>query len=167
MLKKNELKRNVIVSEGLALENAMMKYSNVSLRKISTALDISYPALLKASKAPVAGEAYDPDAINYEAVAVELLRREHYTEDIDWETLNAEGRKTSKLVKDADAFKVGDKVYIRREPTTPYTIVYRTATHVVIQLEGTEEPICWSVGTFLLNGPQFEPRAEKVAEEEA
>lgn len=166
MLKKNEIKMEAITKESLTLENEMAKYKNVSLRKIATELDISYPALLKASKAPKAGEAYDPDAVNYDAIALEILKREKSCGELDWKTLNETGTKDAKVIKDSEAFQVGMKVYLRKEPTTPYTIVYRTSTHIVFQLEGTEEPICWKINTFMLNGPQLTPRAErKVAEE--
>ena len=74
-------------------------------------------------------------------------------------------RKGTSLQKDIDAFKVGDKVYLRRDNTTPYEIVYKTETHVVIMKEGTSEPQAWANNTFLINGPVFEPRAIKVKAE--
>ena len=75
-------------------------------------------------------------------------------------------RKGTALQKDIDAFKVGDKVYLRRNNTTPYEIVYKTETHVVIMLEGTSEPQAWANNTFLMNGPVFEPRSEKSSKQD-
>ena len=75
-------------------------------------------------------------------------------------------RKGTALQKDIDAFKVGDKVYLRRDNTTPYEILYKTETHVVIMKVGTSEPQAWANNTFLINGPVFQPRAEKSKKEE-
>lgn len=167
MLKTNEIKKEAIVEMQTSLEALMHNYTNVSLRKVAHAFEVSYPALLKASKAPVAGEAYDPDAINWEAVALELCKREVNLDSVDWEELNATAqRKTGTLIKDANAFNVGDKVYLRRNATVPYEIVYKTETHIVIMLEGTQEPLAWAINTFMLNGPQFTPRVAKVEVEE-
>lgn len=167
MLKKNEIKREVIVAEALALENDMAKYTHVSLRKIATELDISYPVLLKASKAPKVGEMYDPGAVNYEAVAVEILKREKSSMNLDWALLDEVAtNRGGVVVKDISKFTVGTEVYLRDNPSTPYFVIYTTATHVVIMLEGTEEPRVLSWNTFLMKGPSFIPRAEKVTVEE-
>lgn len=167
MLKTNEIKKEAITNTSEKLQALMDTYKNVSLRKVAHAFEVSYPALLKASKAPVAGEAYDPDAINWDAVALELCKREVNLEEVDWEELNVTAqRKPGTLIKDANAFNVGDKVYLRRNATVPYEIVYKTGTHIVIVLEGTQEPLAWAISTFMLNGPQFTPRVAKVEVEE-
>ena len=138
------------------------KYPNASLRKLAQATDINYGVLLKKSKDPIPGEAYDPEATNWKALEDKLTSK-----GIDWNTLNwgvlnaGPNRKGTALQKDIDAFKVGDKVYLRRDNTTPYEILYKTETHVVIMKVGTSEPQAWANNTFLINGPVFEPRAEK------
>lgn len=135
---------------------------NASLRKLAQATGINYGVLLKKSKDPIPGEAYDPEATNWAALEEKLTSK-----GIDWNTLNwgvlnaGPNRKGASLQKDIDAFKVGDKVYLRRDNTTPYEIVYKTETHVVIMKVGTSEPQAWANNTFLINGPVFEPRAEK------
>lgn len=153
------------------LKEKFEKYPNVSLRKLAPAVNVNYGLLLRKSKEPVKGEIYDPEATNWEAIAevcsAILERRRNYA-NIDWEELNKSGaRKGATLIKDMEKFPVGTKVYLRRNNETPYEIVYKTETHVVIQLEGTQEPIAWSNSTFLINGPVFEPRATKVAKEVA
>lgn len=151
------------------LKEKFEKYPNVSLRRLAPVVNVNYGLLLKKSKEPVQGEVYDPEATNWEAIAAAcsttLERRRNYA-NIDWEELNkSAARKGASLIKDMSKFPVGSKVYLRRNNETPYEIVYKTETHVVIQLEGTQEPIVWANNTFLINGPVFEPRATKVAEE--
>ncbi len=153
------------------LQEKFEKYPNVSLRKLAPVVGVNYGLLLKKSKEPVKGQIYDPEAINWKAIAEvcskNLERRRNYA-NIDWEELNkGPARKGATLIKDMEKFKVGDKVYLRRNNDTPYEIVYKTETHVVLLLEGTQEPIAWSNSTFLINGPVFEPRATKVAKEVA
>lgn len=135
-------------------------YPNVSIRQLSLALGVTYGLVLKASKAPIPGTAYDPEAINWNAFANEFTKRnKSFLEpDVDWKTLNESKTGKATLVKDMSKFEVGSKVYLRRNNDKPYTIVYKTDTHIVIQLEDTTEPLAWSHQTFLYNGPVFEPR---------
>lgn len=136
---------------------------NASLRKLAQATNINYGVLLKKSKEPVPGEAYDPEATNWAALEEKLTSKGVDWNTLDWDVLNAgPNRKGASLQKDIEAFKVGDKVYLRRDNTTPYEILYKTETHIVIMQEGCTEPHAWSIGTFLINGPVFEPRATKV-----
>ena len=150
-----------------SLQALFEKYPNASLRKLAAATEINYGVLLKKSKDPIPGEAYDPEAINWQALEDKLTAKGVDWNTLDWEALNAgPNRKGTALQKDIDAFKVGDKVYLRRNNTTPYEIVYKTETHVVLMLEGTSEPMAWANNTFLINGPVFQPRTEKSKKEE-
>ena len=150
-----------------SLQSLFEKYPNASLRKLAAATEINYGVLLKKSKDPIPGEAYDPEAINWKALEDKLTAKGVDWNTLDWEALNAgPNRKGTSLQKDIDAFKVGDKVYLRRNNTTPYEILYKTETHVVIMLEGTSEPMAWANNTFLINGPVFQPRTEKSKKEE-
>lgn len=150
-----------------SLQALFEKYPNASLRKLAAATEINYGVLLKKSKDPIPGEAYDPEAVNWQALEDKLTAKGVDWNTLDWEALNAgPNRKGTALQKDIDAFKVGDKVYLRRNNTTPYEIVYKTETHVVLMLEGTSEPMAWANNTFLINGPVFQPRAEKSKKEE-
>ena len=150
-----------------SLQTLFEEYPNASLRKLAAATNINYGVLLKKSKDPIPGEAYDPEATNWAALEDKLTAKGVDWNTLDWEALNAgPNRKGTALQKDIEAFKVGDKVYLRRNNTTPYEILYKTETHVVIMLEGTSEPQAWANNTFLINGPVFEPRAEKSKKEE-
>ena len=150
----------------LSLKDYFEKYPNASLRKLAQATDVNYGILLKKSKEPIPGKAYDPEAINWTALELKLASKAVDWTILDWNAMNAgPNRKGSALQKDIAAFKVGDKVYLRRNNTTPYEILYKTETHIVIMLEGTTEPQAWANNTFLINGPVFEPRAEKKTAE--
>ncbi len=156
-----------ITATTASLQSLFEQYPNASLRKLAAATNINYGVLLKKSKDPIPGEAYDPEATNWKALEDKLTSKGVDWTTLDWEALNAgPNRKGTALQKDIDAFKVGDKVYLRRNNTTPYEILYKTETHVVIMLEGTSEPQAWANNTFLINGPVFQPRAEKSTKEE-
>lgn len=150
-----------------SLQSLFEAYPNASLRKLAAATDVNYGVLLKKSKDPIPGEAYDPEATNWKALEDKLTSKGVDWTSLDWEAMNAgPNRRGTALQKDIEAFKVGDKVYLRRNNTTPYEILYKTETHVVIMLEGTSEPQAWANNTFLINGPVFQPRAEKSSKEE-
>lgn len=162
-----KINENTAITATLSLQDYFEKYPNASLRKLAAATEINYGVLLKKSKDPIPGEAYDPEATNWKALEDKLTAKGVDWATLDWEALNAgPNRKGTALQKDIEAFKVGDKVYLRKNNTTPYEILYKTETHVVIMLEGTSEPQAWANNTFLINGPVFEPRAEKSKKEE-
>lgn len=156
------------------LRDYFEKYPNVSIRKLAAATEVTYGILLKKSKEPIPNVPYDPSYVNYAAVTEALVKRGIKYDELDWESMNTSATSQGPSVqKSMDAFKVGDKVYLRRHSSVPYDILYLTDTHVVIMLQGSTEPQAWSHSTFLINGPVFEPRAvknsstevEEVAEE--
>ena len=150
-----------------SLQALFEQYPNASIRKLAAATNVNYGILLKKSKEPIPGEMYNPDAINWKALEEKLTAKKVDWTALDWEALNAESaRKGATLEKDINNFKVGDKVYLRRNNSTPYEILYKTETHIVIMLEGSSEPQAWSISTFFINGPSFQPRAERVTAEE-
>lgn len=164
--KMNTSEVAITTTTSLSLKDYFEKYPNASLRKLAQATNINYGVLLKKSKEPIPGEAYDPEAINWPSLEAKLTSKEVDWGTLDWEALNAgPNRKGTSLQKDIDAFKVGDKVYLRRDNTTPYEILYKTDTHVIIMKVGSSEPQAWSNNTFLINGPVFEPRAIQVKAE--
>lgn len=150
-----------------SLQSLFETYPNASLRKLAHVTGVNYGVLLKKSKDPIPGEAYDPEATNWKALEDKLTSKGIDWTTLDWVAMNqGPARQGSTLQKDINAFKVGDKVYLRRNNTTPYEILYKTETHIVIMLEGTSEPQAWANNTFMINGPVFEPRAEKSKKEE-
>lgn len=150
-----------------SLQTYFEQYPNASIRKLSTVTNINYGIMLKKSKEPIPGEAYDPEAINWTALEEKLKSKNVDWTNLDWDALNeGPNRKGATLVKDIDAFQVGAEVYLRKNNEVPYVIVYKTATHVVVQLKGSTEPQAWANNTFLLYGPSLEPRAVKSDKEE-
>ena len=145
-----------------SLQSLFEAYPNASLRKLAAVTGVNYGVLLKKSKDPIPGEAYDPEATNWKALEDKLTSKSIDWTTLDWVAMNAgPNRQGSTLQKDIAAFKIGGKVYLRRNNTTPYEILYKTDTHIVIMLEGSTEPQAWANNTFLINGPVYQPRAEK------
>lgn len=145
-----------------SLQAMFEAYPNASIRKLAAATNINYGILLKKSKEPIAGQAYDPEAINWQALEAKLSSKNVDWTVLDWDAMNqGPARQGAALQKDISAYNVGDKVYLRKNNTTPYTIVYKTETHIVIMLDGTTEPQALAHNTFILYGPASEPRATK------
>lgn len=152
-----------IAIDASSLKELFERYPNASIRKLAAATEINYGVLLKKSKEPIPGEAYDPEAINWASLETKLIAKGCDWTALDWEAMNAgPNRKGGSLQKDIAAFKVGDKVYLRRDNEIPYEILYKTETHVVVMKVGSSEPQAWANNTFLLNGPVFEPRAVRT-----
>ena len=150
-----------------SLQSLFEQYPNASIRKLAAATNINYGIMLKLSKKPIPGEAYDPEATNWGALEEKLPSKGIDWNTLDWVALNeGPNRKGATLQKDINAYSVGTKVYLRKNNTTPYEIVYKTGTHIVIMLEGTTEPQALAHNTFLLYGPSLEPRAVKSEKEE-
>lgn len=153
------------------LQTYFENYPNASIRKLSAATNINYGIMLKKSKEPIAGQAYDPEATNWGALEQKLTSKGIDWTTLDWDAMNeGPNRKGATLQKDINAYSVGTKVYLRKNNTTPYEVIYKTATHIVIMLEGSSEPQALANNTFLLYGPSLEPRAvksDKVEVEEA
>ena len=93
------------------LKALLEKYPNVSLRKLAVACELSYGWILKCSKKPIAGQTYDPEATNYQAVTETFAKRGIDLEALDWEALNVETiRNGVGLRKDMSILEVGQKV---------------------------------------------------------
>lgn len=129
----------------------------LTLRKIAHASGANYGKLLKASRQPIPGVPYDPEALNFAAMAEVLQPVADKFAAVNWDEVLQNGVRKVTVVKDIEAFKVGTKVYLRRSENS-FEIVWTTDTHVVILEENSTEPRCWSWDTFLANGPALEPR---------
>lgn len=153
------------------LQGLLEHYENSSLRKLALACELSYGWILKQSKKPIEGVPYDPNGINYQAVADVFNKKGIDLKELDWNAMNeATVRNNSLLVKNMNLFNVGQKVYLREDNEVPFLICYKTDTHIVLIKDGSTEPRSWSYATFLMKGPVFEPRTKSNktnAEEEA
>lgn len=149
-----------------SLQEYFESYPNASIRKLAASANVTYGLLLKKSKEPIPGQAYDPDATNWTALEQYLLKRDIRWDNLDWDAMNEVVARTGgTLAKSVDEFEVGSKVWLRKNNETPYTVVYKTATHIVVMLDGTTEPQALSNNTFILYGPSKQQRAPKEVEE--
>lgn len=164
MSKKNSVSNETV--KLFDLQAAMESHPNVSLRKLAQATDVCYGWLLKKSKEPKPGTVYDPESVNYEAVARVFASKGIDLETLDWQALNATAQRSTTLTKDMEAFTVGSKVFLREDNEVPFTIVYKTETHIVLVQDGDTVPRALSHATFLMKGPVFRPRATKQSVEE-
>ena len=140
----------------MTIKEVLTQYENVSIRKVAEVTNVTYTLLLKASKNPIPGEVYKPSNINYDDMQKMFDRRNIDLSEIDWEVYNVATRnKTAKTFED---FKVNDEVYLRENNETPFVIIYKTETHVVLMLKGSTEPRSLNANTFLLKGPSFVKR---------
>ena len=139
-----------ITSAGIVREK-FESIEALSLRKIAVSLGLTYNMLLKASKQPQAGQVYDPQAINYDAVELYMRKklREQFDE-IDWDELAA----ASTIVRIAKpSFEVGATLKLRGDDRI-YKVELTTATHIVImEVDGTQ-PRVFSWTTFEHQGPR-------------
>lgn len=70
-----------------SLQSLFEKYPNASLRKLAAATNVNYGVLLKKSKDPIPGEAYDPEATNWKALEDKLTAKGVDWTTLDWEVL--------------------------------------------------------------------------------
>lgn len=152
---KKEIKTQENTAPKMSVKEALENTPNLSLRKIALAVDVSYGALLKASKKPIAGVPYDPTNVNYEEVDAVLARRGIDLSTLDLVVIAGEAR--AKATKEAD-LAVGEKFTIRGRKET-YVIVALTKTHICIQATepneyGEEVLRSMSIATFLHQTPK-------------
>lgn len=141
-------------------------YENLTLRNFSNTVGLNYHMVLKNSKKPIAGQIYDPDVVNYDSIDLMVEKKGIDLESFDWVEINSNlTRSSGTVVKDMSEFNVGDKVYLRNNKTTPYNIIYKTETHIVIMLEGTTVPQSWNWSTFGFHGPSKTPRVDQAETE--
>ena len=88
-----------------SLQSLFEAYPNASLRKLSHATGVNYGVLLKKSKDPIPGEAYDPEATNWKALEDKLTSKGIDWTTLDWVAMNAgPNRQGSTLQKDIATF---------------------------------------------------------------
>lgn len=152
-VEKAEIKVNGAIM-AVELREKLEQYKNVSLRRIAENTGVSYAWLLKSSKKPVAGEAYNPDAMNYVAVAEVLAKRDIVLADLPWEQMNVENKRNSaaKLSKNPEDFGTGTFWFLRGSNVV-YEVIYTTSTNVVLLAHGSTVPMNLSWATFFQKGP--------------
>lgn len=143
------------------LQNVMEANKKLSLRKIAQATEVSYLTLLKASKAPVEGEVYDPNVVNYQAIEAKLIEKmgQEAFEAYDWESLVD---MDMNIKVELSGFEQGDLITLKNPgyskkytAETVYTIILMTETHVVLMPNDSTEPRVLSNGTLKICGPRL------------
>ena len=141
---------------------------SLSLKKLSQETKTPYSTLLRAIHAPVAGQAYDPDAINMDAIETALKAKmgAEAFDAFDFEALIEENTGSATL-----DLTIGNKFTIQRggglrKVESIYEVVYVTETHVVLASDTSTEPRVMGIKTMKLFGakPVIEAEAEAVAE---
>lgn len=141
---------NTIETNGIVREK-FESIETLSLRKIAVSLGLTYNMLLKASKQPQAGQVYDPNVINYEAVELYMRKKlGDQFEAINWDEL-AEASTIVRVEK--PSYEVGALLKLRGDDRI-YKVEMTTPTHVVImEVDGTQ-PRVFSWPTFEHQGPR-------------
>lgn len=177
-MKKSTNKNNVIDNNNTAataattikrttFEDIKNAHAEISLKKFCDTIGLCYQYILKVSKQPRAGEAYDATAINFEAIQRVLDKHTEIDLDkYDWSTIAEEVRQAKcnqpKVSKRED-FKVGDKFTLRMSKkadadadatATTYEVIYMTATHIVFIDDKQEQPRVMNWDTFAHQSPR-------------
>lgn len=154
-------------------ETIRNQYPGISLRKFCETTSLCYQYVLKASKLPIAGQAYDPTQINFDEVQKIIDRREGLNLDsFDWEAISAEAaasRAAQAPVNKQEDFDIGTEFKLREpkgtEGTPIYFVVYTTATHIVFQYIDDTQPRVMNWDTFMHQSPRILTKAMKEEEQ--
>lgn len=138
------------------IETIRTNYPKLSLKAICEAAGLCYQYVLKASKQPIAGQAYDPEAVNYEAIAKIVERKGCDLDAIDWASLESQVKVVTPINKVED-FIVGTEFTLREveeKKGTIYTTVYTTETHIVFLAVDNTQPRVMNWDTFVHQSPR-------------
>jgi len=141
---------------------SIMTTNNLSIAQLATATNVNYALLLKKSKQPIPGVAYDPEAMNYDAMLAALEKNEVDLSKIDFTAIAEKAVKT-KVVKVAN-FEVGQRYYSRYHKAN-FTIVYKTTEYVCILEDESTQPKVLHYNTFIACGLK-EPQLPEIKEVE-
>lgn len=131
---------------------------NMSIKQLAGALGVNYTVLIKASKAPIVGKMYDPEAVNYTAMAQVIIRKlGDKVNEVSWE--NIRDVELDEEVVELSV-KVGDHAFLRDVQNADgsvtkfpeYVVHIVTPTHIVIMAENETKPRVMSKSTFKHSG---------------
>lgn len=155
-----------------ALCNEETGVARPTLKAIAAALEVPQQRIYSVAKQPKAGEVYDANVYNWDAIDRFITRRLDADKgiathedvikkaiELDIEFKQKDGRKGVRATTKADIMlsdgttmparkanlEMGQKVMLRQDNTgAVYTIVYMTETHVVLQKEDMPVLACYS-----------------------
>ena len=151
----------------MTIETIRANYPKLSLKSICEAAGLCYQYVLKASKQPIAGQAYDPEAVNYDAIAKIVERKGVDLSTIDWAALESNVKVTTPVNKQED-FKIGTEFTLRESEEkkgTVYSILVTTDTHLVFMAVDSTQPRVMNWDTFVHQSPRIIVKA--TVEEQA
>lgn len=117
----------------------------LSIANVAAAINMNYALLRKKSKEPVVGAVYDPEAINFEAMAAAIDKIKIDITGIDWAA--AKTQQPTKALKEF-TFKVGDELYSSYHKSN-FKIVYMTKEYVCIMIGDSDKPNVLHINTLL------------------
>lgn len=146
-------------------------YPGISLKRLCETAGLCYQYVLKASKQPIAGEAYDAASFNYDAV--QRICDKHTDLDLsafDWASIETEAlqaKSAQPRVSAVEDFTVGTEFKLREpkgtEGTPIYRVVWVTTTHVVFQYIDDTQPRVMNWDTFMHQSPRILPKEVEQA----
>lgn len=119
----------------MSFKDVRIAYPGVSLKKLCETAGLCYQYVLKASKQPIAGEAYDATSFNYDAV--QRICDKHADLDLsafDWASIEAEALQAKSVQPRISAvtdFHPGTLFTLRNPKEVTFSTVYVTSTHIV------------------------------------
>lgn len=145
----------------MKLSEVRTNHPTLSLKRICDELGLCYQYVLKASKQPIMGAPYDPNAFNDDAVEKILVRKGVKVEEVDWEAIAAETKITTPIGR-PEEFTQGARFTLRetkerkeqgKAPT--YVVLVALDSYVVFVEEDVDvAPRVMNWDTFLHQSPR-------------
>lgn len=133
-------------------------YETLNLKKFCENLNLCYQYVLKLSKTPIKGQAYDPTIINYNEIDKVLTRKNINLENYDWEGL-VSTIKTYEPVTPITEFKIST-IFTLRNNKNGCEVIYLNIiedeiTEIVFKDYDTNKIRVMSTDTFLHQSPRI------------
>lgn len=135
------------------LKEIKTMYPRLSLRRICEETQLCYQYLLKASKQPIAKQAYDPTATNYEAMNAIIAKKGIDLDSFAWSEIEASIKVVEPISK-PNEFVGGETEFKLRVDDTIYLTMFTTETHIVFMPVGETQPRVMNWDTFLHQSPR-------------
>ncbi len=152
------------------IQNIRTNYPKLSLKAICEQANLCYQYVLKASKQPIAGKAYDPNEVNWNAVDAIVARKGVDLTSIDWQALEDAVKVVTPINKPED-FVAGTEFTLREASDDKkgrvYSILVTTATHLVFMACDSTQPRVMNWDTFEHQSPRIVNTKKKKEGEQA
>lgn len=143
----------------------MEMYPKLSLKRICDETGLCYQYVLKASKQPIAGVAYDASAFNYKAVDAIVAKKEIDFDCYDWPAIE-ESVRTVEPISKIGEFSIGTEFTLRGSDNTNVVVYLNseltgaapgeyTITEIVFKDLETRKVRVMNVDTFAHQSPRI------------